>query len=622
MPNGHLSNYTTRGTGATPWSRLKPKVRQRPDPCEEPCTPRCPACGGLQCLCRPRFFPGQLLTDEDLNRLQRYVIDKNKLHNRYLHGWGVACGLEVVCDPCSPRSVIVRTGYALSPCGDDIVVCEDQSVDVCDLIDACEPRDPVCEGPYSAPPRDCRGGADRWVLAICYDEKPVRGITAQLGAGDTTASARCKCGGSSSCGCGGSATSSRAGSCGCGGGGGCGCGGGHAHSSASARACSCGGTAAKPVNGRKPYKPQCEPTQICEGFRFMAYPAPRVDARVDIPDPGRAGISSDLLWAWLYANRSRFGPLIERVLCCVTRAMELRAAIRQGKAIDRLFAESTYRQYANALAEFAADFALHRCSFVSRTHQLRDAAREWKWESPEYRTDAQRIDALNNRVTELDITWLDIVSECLCSALLPACPTPASTNCVPLAVVTLEADACRVVEICNWSERKLLITWPTVTYWLSWLPWERLRQWIAGMCCGTDRDREALRLLTLLLGVVFSRAKYQATVATTAMPMMAAGAPAGAAPVAATDPMAKAFAADDLLTHVLGGFERLKTGEGDAALEPMWAGLMARMTEPAALASPAAPAADLAEMAKRLERAEQRLLDQDKEITRLKKKVR
>ena len=45
---------------------------KRPDPCADD-RPACPACGGLQCLCRPRFFPGQLLTDEDLNRLKGLI---------------------------------------------------------------------------------------------------------------------------------------------------------------------------------------------------------------------------------------------------------------------------------------------------------------------------------------------------------------------------------------------------------------------------------------------------------------------------------------------------------------------------------------------------------------------
>ena len=69
-------------------------------------------CDGLECLCRPRYFAGQLLTDEDLRRLDHYIVAKNRLHNRYLHGTGVVCGLEVVCNPCDP-TVTVRTGFAL-----------------------------------------------------------------------------------------------------------------------------------------------------------------------------------------------------------------------------------------------------------------------------------------------------------------------------------------------------------------------------------------------------------------------------------------------------------------------------------------------------------------------------
>src|SRR4051812_4178515 len=165
-------------------ARIAQPAPVRTDPCADP-KPACPACGGLQCLCRPRFFPGQLLSDDDLNRLERYVIDKNKLHNRYLVGWGVACGLEVVCNPCAEGSVVVRSGYALAPCGDDIVVCGDQSVDVCRLIQLCQPPPPmVCDPGYDQPPGACRSGIERWVLAVCYDERPSRGITALTGSSD------------------------------------------------------------------------------------------------------------------------------------------------------------------------------------------------------------------------------------------------------------------------------------------------------------------------------------------------------------------------------------------------------------------------------------------------------
>src|SRR5689334_1481208 len=113
------STFYERYVGAVAKAAPTKRPRQRADPCADECLPVCPACGGLKCLCRPRFFPGQLLTDEDLNRLEHYIVEKNRLHNRYLVGWGVACGLEVVCDACDSDRVIVRTGYALSPCGDD-----------------------------------------------------------------------------------------------------------------------------------------------------------------------------------------------------------------------------------------------------------------------------------------------------------------------------------------------------------------------------------------------------------------------------------------------------------------------------------------------------------------------
>src|SRR5262245_14797564 len=115
---------------AFPTGPYRPAAATMPRPLprsREYSLPACPACGGLGCLCRPRFFAGQLLTEEDLNRLDHYIVEKNKLRNRYLHGWGVVCGLEVVCHPCEGY-VTVRSGYALSPCGDDIVVCQDEQV--------------------------------------------------------------------------------------------------------------------------------------------------------------------------------------------------------------------------------------------------------------------------------------------------------------------------------------------------------------------------------------------------------------------------------------------------------------------------------------------------------------
>jgi len=83
---------------------------------------------------RPVFFDGQLLTSDDLQALVAYTRGKDRLHNRYLVGSGVVCGLEVVCSRAAPGSVVVRSGYALDCCGNDIVVACDQQVDLMELV--------------------------------------------------------------------------------------------------------------------------------------------------------------------------------------------------------------------------------------------------------------------------------------------------------------------------------------------------------------------------------------------------------------------------------------------------------------------------------------------------------
>ena len=169
------------------------------------CIPNpCPSCGGLECLCRPRFFAGQLLTEDDLNRLEGYMLDKNKLHNRYLFGWGVVCGLEVICSPCAGQ-VTVTSGYALSPCGEDVIVCCDDTVNVCDLIKQCQiQRQPNCDPPAAR--NTGREGelTEQWVLAIRYQEKPSKGMMPLKNSGSSCS----RCGGTSlSCSrCGGSNT--------------------------------------------------------------------------------------------------------------------------------------------------------------------------------------------------------------------------------------------------------------------------------------------------------------------------------------------------------------------------------------------------------------------------------
>jgi len=73
---------------------------------------------------RNRFFSGRLLTAEDLELEQTYFREKQRLHNRALHGFGIVSGLEV-----SRRrdKLIITAGLALDCAGNEIVVAETQS---------------------------------------------------------------------------------------------------------------------------------------------------------------------------------------------------------------------------------------------------------------------------------------------------------------------------------------------------------------------------------------------------------------------------------------------------------------------------------------------------------------
>jgi hypothetical protein len=79
---------------------------------------------------RVRYFPRQLLTADDMRTEQEYFREKLRRHNRFLHGWGVVCGLEVVRDPVQAMKVKVCPGYALGPWGDEIYVEEPAELDL------------------------------------------------------------------------------------------------------------------------------------------------------------------------------------------------------------------------------------------------------------------------------------------------------------------------------------------------------------------------------------------------------------------------------------------------------------------------------------------------------------
>lgn len=80
-------------------------------------------------LRRLRYFNGQMLTAGDFQREQGYFIEKLRLRNRCLHGYGIACGLAVrpvpPDDPCfrTGRPLVrIEPGVAVDCLGNEIVV--------------------------------------------------------------------------------------------------------------------------------------------------------------------------------------------------------------------------------------------------------------------------------------------------------------------------------------------------------------------------------------------------------------------------------------------------------------------------------------------------------------------
>jgi hypothetical protein len=140
-------------------------------------------CGDFGSLERLRYFPRQLLTADDMRTEQEYFRERQKRHNRLLHGWGVVCGLEVVLDKENgPFAVRVCPGYALGPYGDEIYVPESVPLDLIHCAPPpevpCEPMHPV-QQPLSTTPI---------IVRIAYAEcptRPIRTLPAGCGCDET-----------------------------------------------------------------------------------------------------------------------------------------------------------------------------------------------------------------------------------------------------------------------------------------------------------------------------------------------------------------------------------------------------------------------------------------------------
>jgi hypothetical protein len=120
---------------------------------------------------RGRYFHGMLMTDRDFTEEQTYHIEKRRLHNRMLHGWGVVCGLRMTSK--DNKSIIINTGLALDCNGNEIFVCQQYMLNVIDIIKkrtTSKADDKGCND--TKKPEDIK-----WYVTISYlEEKSDKGL--------------------------------------------------------------------------------------------------------------------------------------------------------------------------------------------------------------------------------------------------------------------------------------------------------------------------------------------------------------------------------------------------------------------------------------------------------------
>jgi hypothetical protein len=448
----------------------------------------CPACLGLECLERPRYFAGQLLTEAELNSEQAYVLAKNRLHNRYLHGWGVVCGLEVVCHDCEGW-VTVQSGYAIDPCGNDIIVCADHAFDVIKAIRECREarrrrRRGDCD-PYE-PPRDqsCTEVEEHWCITLAYEEKEARPITALR---------RDR---AQQCGC----CSSNGRQCGC-----------RCHSQQTSRApasYTSAQSSGRMQSGVGKTIAPCEPTRLLEGYRLAVVEAP-ADC-IAVPQKGR----EENLLSWLFKLLPKDTLLVKIIECLSSlgkfvsdrvpsndQAVLLSTALSSGTAGTA--APYTPRDQHEAycrLRQAVIDLYLDnphnvRCQLLHTVEGITCPA------PGANDTVATYTPLIQPCIYHLATLLVQYVLDCICQALLPSCAPDPHDDRLILACVTLRGD--KIMRICNFSCRHYAGSFPSLYYWLSLVPIVPLiALFIRQICCGPDLVRTNSPLVNDLLNLL------------------------------------------------------------------------------------------------------------------------
>ncbi|MEW5868198.1 MAG: hypothetical protein AB1894_02910 [Chloroflexota bacterium] len=442
----------------------------------------CPVCLGLDNLERPRYFAGQLLTEAELNSEQAYVRAKNRLHNRYLHGWGVVCGLEVVCHECEGY-ITVRPGYALDPCGEDIVVGQEQEINVIEMIAQCKDsrrrrsRDD-CDPLSYHPDVECKDQEEHWCLTLSYREQETNPVAVLRRSSKTSVTA-------SSCG---------------GNGGGCGSSDSKYASHSQSATCN---TGIQSAGGA------CETTRIYEGFAFDLICDPKQHCRIR---PLSVKTTSLEFYPGLARYAKRFPPqllqgyamllelkkyipgtLLDRLLCCILPILDSAARRMKEESLDIIVAilggdiskiDVNNEQIYNACCQFRkviSDLYQENPSGVHCRLPM-EFAKLQCIQPGEDQEQAAYLAMITPVFNGLAAMLFQYIQDCVCLALLPPCPPDPAGERLVLACLTIKNG--KIIDICNFDCRRYAGSFPAVSYWLSALPISPLIHYaLQQVCC-------------------------------------------------------------------------------------------------------------------------------------------
>jgi hypothetical protein len=201
--------------------------------------------------------------------------------------------------------------------------------------------------------------------------------------------------------------------------------------------------------------PQCEPTITCEGYTFQIRKAPKTTSN---SDPG---------------------TMINCIAACLKSLAELQKTLNglsnPNQPLNMVDAAtlSTSNAIKEDLRELLEQHGIHNCALYQKILQPLSQF------VPPVGIPIPTVQQYFSSLFE------ETLQECICSALLPPCPGPVDENCVPIATVTVNCqNGCRIVRVCNWENRRIILTFPSLEYWFeSFLRQAGVPQFIVNSCC-------------------------------------------------------------------------------------------------------------------------------------------